>query len=306
MCKNKEILYKAWRAGGFFCNAWHSFIGYAILNENLALNVGGDSRFHSKIYLAAGSDYYINENGSGKFLRIACGGADFDTSYSINATGDVNMSGNCYIRGNNVYMSGTNNPIVILKYNNKIAEVGNEYADELVLKGKTVSLKNSGGTTVSSDERLKNSFKALDEFDSVYMNLNPIAFKYNNGTSDRFHFGFGAKQIRDSFLNNGFSTKDFAGFVQTTDTPDNEDYCGVDDPMGLIYTEFVSWNTHMIQKTIQCVNELENTIKEQSNEIDILKAKNDELETKNSVLEAKIADIQAQMEVILNKLGAID
>ena len=32
------------------------------------------------------------------------------------------------------------------------------------------------------------------------------------------------------------------------DSPDSECYCGVDDPMGIIYTEFTMWNTHMIQK----------------------------------------------------------
>ena len=36
-----------------------------------------------------------------------------------------------------------------------------------------------------------------------------------------------------------------------SDCPDNEDYCGCTDPMGLIYTEFISWNTHMIQKLYQ-------------------------------------------------------
>lgn len=129
--------------------------------------------------------------------------------------------------------------------------VGQNNFDSLVLRGTSITLKYSSGTTVASDERLKNSFKSLDEFDDVFLALNPCAFKFNNGTSDRFHFGFGAKQIRDSFLSHGFTTKDFGGFVQMTDCPDDEDYCGCTDPMGLIYTEFISWNTHMIQKLYQ-------------------------------------------------------
>ena len=91
-----------------------------------------------------------------------------------------------------------------------------------------------------------------------------IAFKYNNGKSGRFHFGFGAGQVKDSIINHGFTTKDFGGFVQTIDSAENDDYCGIDDPMGLIYTEFTSWNTHMIQKLYKKVNE-------QQQEIDTLK-----------------------------------
>ena len=32
-----------------------------------------------------------------------------------------------------------------------------------------------------------------------------------------------------------------------SDNPENEEYCGVDDPMGIIYTEFVMWNTRKNQ-----------------------------------------------------------
>ncbi len=99
-----------------------------------------------------------------------------------------------------------------------------------------------------SDERLKNSFKKLDEFESAYMDLEPCAFKFNDGESDRFHFGFKAQNVKDSLINNGFTTKDFGGFVQTTDNWKNPDYCGIEDPMRLRYSEFISWNTHMIQK----------------------------------------------------------
>jgi hypothetical protein len=123
------------------------------------------------------------------------------------------------------------------------------------LRGQEVRLKNASGEMVTSDERLKNSLTELNDYDEVFMDLKPISFKYNNGSSGRKHFGFGAGQVRDSFLNHGFTTKDFGGFVQTTANEDDEEYNGITDPMGLIYTEFVSWNTHMIQKTIKELNE---------------------------------------------------
>lgn len=139
----------------------------------------------------------------------------------------------------------------LLQYDNKNIYVGHRIVETLILRGQAITLNSASGAAVTSDERLKNSFKSLDEFDDVFLALNPCAFKFNNGTSDRFHFGFGAKQIRDSFLSHGFTTKDFGGFVQMADRPDDEDYCGCTDPMGLIYTEFISWNTHMIQKLYQ-------------------------------------------------------
>ena len=117
-----------------------------------------------------------------------------------------------------------------------------------ILRGQTVLLKNTSGSAVTSDERVKNSFKSLDEFDDVFMDIETCAFKYNQGVSGRYHFGAKAQQVRDAFLSHGYTTQDFAGLVQTTDDPESEDYCGVTDPWSLIYTEFTMWNTHMIQK----------------------------------------------------------
>lgn len=116
------------------------------------------------------------------------------------------------------------------------------------------------GVTNTSDERLKNSFKNLDAFDEVFMDLNPIAFKYNNGKSDRYHFGFGANAVKNALLNHGFTTKDFAGFVQMTNAFNDEEYSGIADPMGLRYTEFISWNTHMIQKLYKEIDYLKSEI----------------------------------------------
>ena len=122
------------------------------------------------------------------------------------------------------------------------------YSTRLNLRGQTVSAPYNSGVTVQSDERLKNSFKPLDEFDDVFMDIDPCAFKYNNGTSGRFHFGVRAQNVKAAFERHGYTTQDFGGFIQMQDSPDSECYCGVDDPMGIIYTEFTMWNTHMIQK----------------------------------------------------------
>lgn len=158
-----------------------------------------------------------------------------------------------------------------------------------VLRGTEVRLKNAGGTVVSSDERIKNSFKSLDEFVAVYMDLEPCAFKYNNGTSDRFHFGFKAQNVENALLNHGYTTKDFAGFVQSYEKEGTDGYCGVDDPKGLIYTEFVAWNTHMIQN--------------HEREIRVLKFRVDEQEKEISTLQSKVNDLEQKIEMLMGRLG---
>ena len=133
-------------------------------------------------------------------------------------------------------------------------------ATVLNLNCQTVKAPNVGGITIVSDERLKNSFQNLDVYENAFMDLKPCSFKYNHGKSGRIHFGFGANQVKETLEKHGFTTKDFAGFVQMSENEDSEDYQGIKDPMGLIYTEFVSWNTHMLQKTIRHVKELEKKI----------------------------------------------
>ena len=107
---------------------------------------------------------------------------------------------------------------------------------------------NVGGITIKSDERLKNSFEGLEKYEQVFMELKPVSFRYNDGNSGRKHFGFGAGQVKKSLEKFNLTTKDFAGFVQMKNPPDQPPE--IQDPMGLIYTEFVAWNTHMIQKAI--------------------------------------------------------
>lgn len=179
------------------------------------------------------------------------------------------------------YVSKNSDNITILGYNSTTDYdyVGNNNIEGLVLRGKNVKLNNSSGTTVTSDERLKNSFKSLDEFNNTYMNLIPYAFKYNNGTSDRYHFGFKAQDVKIALEKNGYTTQDFGGVVQMTASSDDEEYQGIEDPMGLRYNEFIAWNTHMIQKLYKKVELQEQTINE-------LKLKIDELKISNSSIQS--------------------
>ncbi len=153
---------------------------------------------------------------------------------------------------------------ILLNYEKegKKLSIGNKDCPMLALHGACAALTSAPGITVRSDERLHHSSKPLDEFDEVFLDLEPCAFKPGNADSLKFHFGFGAKQIEDALLSHGFTTDDFGGLVQLTDDPDDEDYCGCENPLGLVYTEFTSWNTHMIQKLFKEIETLKQRIQE--------------------------------------------
>lgn len=55
------------------------------------------------------------------------------------------------------------------------------------------------------------------------MNLQPTAFRLNNGNSGRYHIGFIAQDVEQALLDSGISTNDFAGFVRSS---------GIDDVHG--------------------------------------------------------------------------
>lgn len=106
-----------------------------------------------------------------------------------------------------------------------------------------------------------------------------------NGSSGRYHIGFKAQQIKTALEENGLTTLDFAGFVNTKYEPDEDapemnnifEEAGIksgDDISCLIYTEFVALNTYHIKK-LQKENE-------------DLKAKIESLEKKIEVLEKAV------------------
>jgi hypothetical protein len=101
--------------------------------------------------------------------------------------------------------------------------------------------------------------------------LHPVTFKYNNGTSDRFHTGFIAQEVKESVLESGLTTKDFAGYCEWVES-DGTETCG------LRYSEFIALCVDQIQKLKKRTAELE--------------AKNLELEERLSKLENLINTIQ--------------
>ena len=98
----------------------------------------------------------------------------------------------------------------------------------------------------------------------MFDNLRPVRYKYNDGTSDRFHTGFIAQEVEQALTDSEIDSQEFAGFVK------NEG-----GECFLRYEEFIAL----------AVNEVQT------------------LKKKNSDLEQRVADLESKLETLLSKLG---
>lgn len=113
----------------------------------------------------------------------------------------------------------------------------------------------TSNVSITSDQNKKNSIVTMeDSYDTFFDALSPVKYKYNDGTSDRFHIGYIAQSVGSALETAGLTTQDFAGIVI-----DNNEETGEQD-WYLRYGEFVALNTWQIQKLKARVTELEHII----------------------------------------------
>ena len=90
----------------------------------------------------------------------------------------------------------------------------------------TKTLYNSSGVNTLSDKNEKNDIITIsDDFaQKIIEGVNPVSFKYKNGTSGRTHYGFIAQELEELLHNIGISTNDFSPLVKEypTKTIENE------------------------------------------------------------------------------------
>lgn len=162
-------------------------------------------------------------------------------SFSANTIDFANGYG---IRGANT--SGTLNYILSTTSSNNVMVGASGYG--LRLRGSTVVL-DSSGATVTSDQRRKNSIEELpDAYEHLLDRITPVRFKFNDGTSDRYHTGFVAQDVDEALKAAGLSSQDFGGFV---------DLNGDGEELGLIYTEFIAIQQLKIRRLEQRIAALE-------------------------------------------------
>ena len=105
----------------------------------------------------------------------------------------------------------------------------------------------NASTAITSDENLKNSITSLPNgYLNLFDALRPVIYKYNDGTSNRYHTGFIAQEVGSAIQSAGLTTSDFAGYV-------------VDDDgtQYLRYEEFIALAVAKIQSLEQRIAALE-------------------------------------------------
>ena len=163
-------------------------------------------------------------------MHFVDGMLDFDNNLGIRA----------YKTDGNVYY-------ILRVDSSNITYVGND-TNKLYLRGPTVYLKQSNAV-VTSDERSKNSIEELpDAYVEMLDKLTPVRFKYNDGTSDRYHVGFIAQDVEAALTEVGLCGKDFGGFV---------DLDGDGKQLGLAYDEFIGLLFQKIRKLEEKIEALE-------------------------------------------------
>jgi len=110
----------------------------------------------------------------------------------------------------------------------------------------------ASGTINTSDEHQKKDISALDEIKDFFMALNPVKYRYIDGTSGRMHHGLGAREVEQAMLANGLSDIDFAGLIKSPDEKNEGEYI-----YGLRYTEFIPMLIKMVQDQQRKIDVLE-------------------------------------------------
>lgn len=112
------------------------------------------------------------------------------------------------------------------------------------------------GAFNGSDENIKNSIEELPEKYITFIdNVIPRRFKYDDGTSNRYHAGFTAQNVKAAMDAAGISDLEFAGWAKDVDAAGNDTYL-------LRYTEFLAPMLLKIRQQEERIANLENAIKE--------------------------------------------
>lgn len=139
------------------------------------------------------------------------------------------------------------------------------------------------GTIQTSDANDKKNVNVVDAelASKIIMGLNPVSFKFIDGTSDRTHYGLIAQEVEELVNGLGIDNKDFAALTKSQKTvrkvekkPIGKDENGeikyieeyVDEPVegeyvyGLRYDEFTAILVKMCQILQEEVNELKSEV----------------------------------------------
>jgi len=106
------------------------------------------------------------------------------------------------------------------------------------------------GTAVSSDARLKEDIKALEEKHIAFLKaLRPVQYKFKDGSSGRTHTGFIAQEVEEAVKESGMTDKDMAAVVKDSE-----------GKYYLRYEEIIAIQTKAIQDLMEEVKSLQTRV----------------------------------------------
>ena len=147
----------------------------------------------------------------------------------------------------------------------------NSFCNELRIIAKNIYRFSSGSGVSISDERFKTNVSSIPNAEEFIMNLSPKIYKFTDGTSNRYHTGFLAQDVKNTMDN---TIGDFGVFVRYTfdeETPIDEN-----NPdtyiCGLRYEELMAPHIQVTQNHQRRILELENEVKKLSKEIQELRS----------------------------------
>ena len=179
------------------------------------------------------------------------------SDYNFISIGDYNDSVNMYhyTSGYHAFYIGTKNAAGMFAGE----QVAMMYID-------SSGVSSQKGFTKTSDERIKTDFKHIDDrFIDNYMTLNPIKYRLKNDDTKKYHFGFKAQEIKDTFQKYGDPVdEEYDICVERHVDPEQAKAMYDEDDMDTIYSlrydEIIPLNTHMIQKLLKQNEELQNRV----------------------------------------------
>ena len=237
---------------------------------------------------SAGNSIKLSQSGALTFSASSASTLTL-TNYTVNglkiagltSTAGLILNNTKYVRG---YIANGSKIVDLLGLNgSNVCNVG--YSDyQTVLRGTSINYNSTTGTKIASDKNLKKDFITLDDkYDSFFDNLNPLAYRYKLGTSNRMHCGFIAQEVEEALFNAGLTNQDFGGIaidrITSNDRETVEDENGnvIDDnnssinylldhgfdkKYGLIYEEFIALTINQSQKLKKRINDLEKEVQE--------------------------------------------
>lgn len=118
----------------------------------------------------------------------------------------------------------------------------------------------TSATINTSDRNTKKDIVSLDDDKTkeFVMNLNPVSYKFKDGTSGRTHTGLIAQDVEETLYDIGLTEKDFAGLCKDKkfiDDKETDEYL-----YGLRYEEFISPLIKMVQMQQKEIEELKERI----------------------------------------------